>query len=232
MQRLHLRVQLLMLVAMVALSSSVITSCNNTNTQQVPPTTTTIVEEEGDLDELIALNEIDDVNQQTVELEDFSNYLDDDVKNDIEEDLEPIPVTEDDNDLRTDSDDLPEGVEIIAEREVPKAYYYGEKKNILDDPNNTAKGVEVSRSNTTVSHNNAAELFFVVAGAFRTAKNAQKKINRLENLGFKPQIIQFSDSEFQTVCVGKFKIQKDADSIVTELTEEHNLDAYVVKRRQ
>ena len=234
MQKLHLNIQSLTLLSMVLILCLSVVSCDEPTTTVEEEPITTILPEESNVDELIALNDKEDVNQQTVELEDFSDYLSEDSEENVEKDLKPITVTDDDYDLRDDSDDLPEDVEIIAERKTPNAYYFdGDKRNILDDPENTAKGVEETTIARPIRQYNAVdEMFFVVAGAFRTEKNAQKKMVKLKSLGYEPKMIKFSDSEFQTVCVAKFKGQPDADSVVTELTEEYNIDAYVVKRRQ
>lgn len=234
MQKLHLNIQNLMLLSILLILCLSIVSCDEP-TENVVQEPITVLPDDSDVDELIALNDKEDVNQQTVELEDFSDYLSEDSEKNVEKELKPITVTDDDYDLKDDSDDLPEDVEMIAERKTPNAYYFVEdrRKNILDDPENTAKGVETTTTTRQVRQYNAIdEMFFVVAGAFRTEKNAQKKMTKLLSLGYTPKMIQFSDSEFQTVCVAKFKGQPDADSVVTELTEEYNIDAYVVKRRQ
>lgn len=148
------------------------------------------------------------------------------------EETSPITLTEDDDDLEEDRDDLPSRVMTRSIR----AYDYQNTKEtketreeaIIDDPENNIKGV-AKRSKSTKDFNKNA-LFFVVAGAYKDNKAAEKKVKEIEALGYRVELISF-DKNFKTVCVAKLESRNQADLLAWTLQNE-NVDAYVVKRRK
>ena len=194
---------------------------------------TTQVEPE---DEVLVLEEDQTDNTTSNEVS-----IEEEYKPEKEVHLVPIEVTKDDDDLKNDSDDLPAEVELYTEREKAQAYAYAdyypkntERNNLLDEAENAARGLEEEEeesSSDVFVEPKGEEVFFVVAGVFKDESNATDKMDTLIKKGYTPYLIKF-ESLFHTVCVSKLKVRSKADNLVTELEDLHNLDAYVVKRRQ
>jgi cell division protein FtsN len=133
------------------------------------------------------------------------------------EKAEPITLTADDDDLNKDLDDIPSEVK-ISSRSV-SAYDYESLEVIdFDESKNKAKGI-VSKK----------ELFYVVAGAYRTKKDADAKLNTIKKLGYQVELVTFDDN-FKTVCIAKLESRKQANILVNNL-KKNEIDASVVKRR-
>lgn len=145
-----------------------------------------------------------------------------DTQNKIEATL-PIALTADDDDLAADNNDLPTNVKTNAIR----AYDYKEE-SFLDDTENTIKGQ--STEPVVLQKESGNAIYFVVAGAFRDKKVAQKKADTIIGLGYKAELITF-DENFKTVCVAKLENRSQADLLAKALQAE-KIDAYVVKRRK
>lgn len=130
---------------------------------------------------------------------------------------EPITLTADDDDLNEDLDDIPSEVKIRS-RSV-SAYDYESLEVIdFDESKNKAKGIVVKK-----------ELFYVVAGAYRTKKDANIKLNTIKKLGYQVELVTFDDN-FKTVCIAKLESRKQANILVNNL-KKNEIDASVVKRR-
>ncbi|MFK7949955.1 MAG: SPOR domain-containing protein [Saprospiraceae bacterium] len=143
-------------------------------------------------------------------------------RNKIEE-TSPIALTSDDDDLTEDKNDLPQNVTTHTIR----AYDYKED-DFLSDSENRTKG---KSPKATFNHEgNTKALYFVVAGAYKDEKEAQKKSEEIIKLGYKVELITF-DKNFKTVCVAKLENRSQADLLAKALQIE-KIDAYVVKRRK
>jgi hypothetical protein len=138
-------------------------------------------------------------------------------KRDKIETAEPITLTADDDDLQEDLDDIPSEVKIPT-RSIA-AYDY-ESLDVIDfdESKNKVKGIPSKK-----------ELFYVVAGAYRTEKDANKKLNSIKRLGYQVKLITFDDN-FKTVCIAKLENRNQANALVNDL-KKNEIEASVVKRR-
>ncbi len=142
-----------------------------------------------------------------------------------QETTSPITLTSDDGDLQQEQDDLPAKVT----NHTVSAYDYENTKehNILNDPDFVTKGADKP---SVLKSQKEEALYFVVAGVYKDAADANKKLKAIENLGYKAEIISFDDN-FKTVCVAKLESRTQADFLAKTLKVE-KIDAYVVKRRK
>lgn len=133
------------------------------------------------------------------------------------EKAEPITLTDDDDDLKEDLDDIPSEVKIPS-RSV-SAYDYEGSSEVevidFDESKNKAKGIK--------------QLYYVVAGAYRTEKDADTKLKAIKKLGYEVELVIFDDN-FKTVCVAKLENRRQANVLVNNL-KRNEIDASVVKRR-
>ncbi len=77
----------------------------------------------------------------------------------------------------------------------------------------------------TNSINENAGNFKVIAGVFREKKNAEKRLNILQDLGYDSQIITSGNSN--TVVVGTYSSMQAAQTIVETLKREHKIRSFV-----
>lgn len=138
-------------------------------------------------------------------------------KRDKVETAEPITLTADDDDLQEDSDDIPSEVKIPS-RSIAAYDYESIDAIEYDESKNKVKGIPAKE-----------ELFYVVAGAYRTKKDANVKLNSIKKLGYQVKLVIFDDN-FKTVCIAKLESRKQANVLVDAL-KKHNIEASVVKRR-
>jgi cell division septation protein DedD len=69
--------------------------------------------------------------------------------------------------------------------------------------------------------------FFVVAGSFLAEERAQNQLVILKGAGFPTaEIVRFAQSNFFSLCVGRFNNRKDAQALEKKL-ERNNIDAFV-----
>lgn len=141
------------------------------------------------------------------------------------EETSPIALTSDDDDLIEDKDDLPTTVMTRSIR----AYDYKED-DFINDSENNVKGFADKPTTVSTSKENEKALYFVVAGAYKDSKEAEKKSKIITKLGYKVELITF-DENIQTVCVAKLENRSQADLLAKALKAE-KVDAYVVKRRR
>ncbi len=129
----------------------------------------------------------------------------------------PIQLTADDDDLDEDLDDIPSEVKVPS-RSIA-AYDY-ESLDVIefDESKNKGKGLKSKK-----------ELFYVVAGAYRTDADANKKLSEIKKLGYQVELITFDDN-FKTVCIAKLENIKQANILAKNL-KRSKIDASVVKRR-
>ena len=86
-----------------------------------------------------------------------------------------------------------------------------------------------ANQNNTDSGNNASESgtgeFKLVAGVFRDKKNADKRLNILQNLGYDSQILDNGDTH--TVIVGTYSSMEAAESAKETLKREHKIRSFI-----
>lgn len=59
--------------------------------------------------------------------------------------------------------------------------------------------------------------YLVIAGSFKSKRNARKKVKALEKEGFTGTILQLKNSKLQTVVAGRFATEKEAEALVKEI---------------
>lgn len=135
------------------------------------------------------------------------------------EKIEPIILTPDDDDLREDLNDIPSEVKRNTPRGIsPPADYTNTDVARFDKLDGNVKGVSAKK-----------ELFYVVAGAYRTKADAAEKVKAIQELGYVIEFVTF-DKNFQTVSVAELESRKQANDLVNILKRK-NIDASVIKRR-
>jgi len=61
--------------------------------------------------------------------------------------------------------------------------------------------------------------YLVVAGSFKSKRNARKKVKALDKEGFTGTIIQLEDSKLQTVIAGRFSTEVEAEDLMKEIKD-------------
>jgi outer membrane protein OmpA-like peptidoglycan-associated protein len=80
----------------------------------------------------------------------------------------------------------------------------------------------------TVSVSSGELEFYVVAGSFLMSNRADNQLNTLIKAGYdSAEIIQFSGSEYYSVCAQKFGSRRDAEELERRLEKRDKIDAYV-----
>ena len=105
-----------------------------------------------------------------------------------------------------------------------------EESNVTaSDTNSTSDSSTADTQNNSGSGNNASESgtgeFKVVAGVFREKKNAEKRLNILQGLGYDSQILENGDTH--TVVVGTYSSMDVAESIRETLKREHKIRSFI-----
>jgi outer membrane protein OmpA-like peptidoglycan-associated protein len=72
-----------------------------------------------------------------------------------------------------------------------------------------------------------ASVFYVIAGTFRSLANAESQLNHLRDLGVSSEIIQFENSKYQAVCIGKYEDGGQAKTFAESIRTQHQIDTYI-----
>lgn len=159
-----------------------------------------------------------------------SEQLVDSLNNDTEMDL--------DEDIFSDTDNEEQAAENTA---------YSEEEDIddyIDYSGNTEKSTKKATANS--STNNATTSsepkpkkqvayssnggYLTVAGSYLVKDNANKMKNKLYDLGYSSEIVNFDLSQYYSVLAGRYNTRSEAQNVVTIL-KRNGIDAYVHKKK-
>jgi cell division septation protein DedD len=92
----------------------------------------------------------------------------------------------------------------------------------------TAKGgTTAKKHHTTTIIKKSGKGFLVLAGSFKDHAHAEEQLEKLQKMGYKSaEIVKFEKTDFETVCVAKFKTEGAAKKLDADL-EKAKIDAYV-----
>jgi cell division septation protein DedD len=91
---------------------------------------------------------------------------------------------------------------------------------------NSAKST-VRKHHATTVIKKSGKGFLVLAGSFKDHAHAEEQLEKLQKMGYKSaEIVKFEKTDFETVCVAKFKTETSAKKLDAEL-EKAKIDAYV-----
>ena len=96
------------------------------------------------------------------------------------------------------------------------------------EPNET----EDSNESTGGAYSKGSGDYLVIAGAYTIKANAEKSLARVRDLGYpNAEIVQFDFSDYYSVCVARYELKSDANSVANSLKSRHSVNAYVHKKR-
>ena len=100
-------------------------------------------------------------------------------------------------------------------KDTPKAY------------NNTL----AAKGKTATAKASDATEFFVIAGSFAIAENAEKAAKDFQKKGYKEtEVVSFASTKYKSVCLKRFENRAAADKMMADLKKK-NISAYVHKKR-
>ena len=74
------------------------------------------------------------------------------------------------------------------------------------------------------------EPYLVIAGAYTDETFVISKQAQLQQLGLPAEIIQFGESRYKKLCVGRYQSKSDAEVLANSLESDHNISAYVYSK--
>ncbi len=72
--------------------------------------------------------------------------------------------------------------------------------------------------------------YLVIAGAYTDETFVISKQAQLQQLGLPAEIIQFGQSRYKKLCVGRYHSRTDAEVLANSLESDHNISAYVYSK--
>jgi cell division septation protein DedD len=88
-------------------------------------------------------------------------------------------------------------------------------------------GTTAKKHHATTIIKKSGKGFLVLAGSFKDHAHAEEQLEKLQKMGYKgAEIVKFEKTDFETVCVAKFKTEAAAKKLDADL-EKAKIDAYV-----
>ena len=109
--------------------------------------------------------------------------------------------------------------------------YSGEVKESKKQIETVTKKASPSKSSPTIRHKaSKGSRYLVVAGSYLVKGNANKMKQKLYNLGYNSEIVNFDLSQYYSVLAGRFSSRKEANEAVTIL-KRSGIDCYVHRKK-
>ncbi len=109
--------------------------------------------------------------------------------------------------------------------------YSGEVKESKKQKETVIKKAAPNKSSTTKRHKaSTGGKYLVVAGSYLVKANANKMKQKLYNLGYNSEIVNFDLSQYYSVLAGRFSSRKEANEAVTIL-KRSGIDCYVHRKK-
>ncbi len=109
--------------------------------------------------------------------------------------------------------------------------YSGEVKENKKQTETVAKKASPDKTSPEKKHKvSTGGRYLVVAGSYLVKSNANKMKQRLYNLGYNSEIVNFDLSQYYSVLAGRFSSRKEANEAVTIL-KRNGIDCYVHRKK-
>lgn len=95
---------------------------------------------------------------------------------------------------------------------------------------NMKEFMELATIRETSGLNGNQEPYLVIAGAYTDETFVISKQAQLQQLGLPAEIIQFGESRYKKLCVGRYHSRTDAEVLANSLESDHNISAYVYSK--
>ncbi len=168
-------------------------------------------------------------NENTEELIQIDNQGTGDSEVDMEEDIFGEEQAKSDN---TKSGNQKEESSSSTKEDVDDYVdYSGEVKESKKQKETVIKKAAPNKSSTTKRHKaSTGGKYLVVAGSYLVKANANKMKQKLYNLGYNSEIVNFDLSQYYSVLAGRFSSRKEANEAVTIL-KRSGIDCYVHRKK-
>ncbi len=168
-------------------------------------------------------------NKTTEELIQTENQVSGDSEVDMEEDIFGEEQAKSDN---TKSDSKKDDSNSSAKENVDDYIdYTGEPQESKKQTKTVTKKSSHSNASSKKRHKaSSGGRYLVVAGSYLVKSNANKMKQRLYNLGYNSEIVNFDLSQYYSVLAGRFSSRKEANEAVSIL-KRSGIDCYVHRKK-
>jgi len=135
-------------------------------------------------------------------------------------------ISDDEDDEFDDAEFDEDGDEILDDEDA-------DDEDMDDDEDEDDADLDERTITSSSSGSASSGKYLVVSGSFLGENNALKELSRLKKMGYNDaEIVVFDFSQYYTVCVKRTNSLSQANSLKSQLSNDHNLDAYVHKKRK